>query len=166
MITDGLVTLRAMESGDLEAMYAWENDISLWSLGDNTMPFSRATIAAFIDTATEDIYTTKQLRLIIEVNGMAIGTADLFDFNPLYARAAVGILIYNKAHRGKGYAVRSIGLLSEYARQRLNMRQLYVHVPVSNVASIAMCSRAGFTESGVLRQWCGNEDVTIMQLIF
>lgn len=166
MITDGLVTLRAMESGDLEAMYAWENDISLWSLGDNTMPFSRATIAAFIDTATEDIYTTKQLRLIIEVNGMAIGTADLFDFNPLYARAAVGVLIYDKVHRGNGYAVRAIELLSEYAHKRLNMKQLYVHVPVSNVSSIAMCRRAGFTQSGVLRQWCDNEDVIIMQLIF
>lgn len=164
MLTDGTVTLRAMETADLSAMYVWENDTSLWSLGDNTTPFSCETLRAFIESATENIYITRQLRLIIEVEGAAIGTADLFDFNPLHLRAAIGILVYDPVHRGRGYATRATRLLCRYAFEVLHLRQLYVHVPISNVASIAMCRRAGFTESGVLRQWCGEQDAMIMQL--
>lgn len=154
-----------MEPEDLEAMYRWENDTSLWNLGDNSTPFSKATLRQFIETATEDIFTTKQLRLIIEIEGRAIGTADLFDFNPLYSRAGVGILIYEAHDRGKGYATRAMKLLCDYAFSRLNMGQLYVHVPQSNIASLKMCGKSGFTQSGILRKWSGDEDVFIMQLI-
>lgn len=166
MITDGIVTLRAMESTDVEVMYLWENDVSLWAFGDNTTPFSRETLRAFIESASEDIYTTKQMRLIIEVDGAAIGSADLFDFSPLYSRAAVGILVYNDSDRGKGHATRALGLLCRYAQERLGIRQLYVHVPIDNLPSISMCRRVGFSDSGLLRQWCGNQDVVVMQLIF
>lgn len=164
MITDSVVTLRAMEPEDTAVMYRWENDTSLWDLGDNTMPFSRNTILSFIESATQDIYTTKQLRLIIEVQGRAIGTADLFDFSPLYSRAAVGVLIYDSADRGKGYATRATALLCKYGFDRLKLEQLYVHIPSNNTASINMCTKVGFRTSGTLIRWCGDQDVIIMQL--
>ncbi|CDN32918.1 Acetyltransferase [Mucinivorans hirudinis] len=161
MITDGVVILRAMELDDLEVMYRWENDTSLWALGDNTMPFSKRTLKQFIEQQSKDFFATRQMRLIVEVENRAVGCADLFDFSPLYRRAAVGILVYNE--RGKGYGVRALRLLSDFAFARFGLEQLYSHVPLSNVASYKMCARVGFVESGILRRWCGQEDVAIMQ---
>lgn len=161
MMTDNVVTLRAMEIEDASLMYRWENDTSLWSVGDNTTPFSRRTIRQFIESATEDIYTSKQLRLIVEVGGLAIGTADLFDFNPLHSRAAVGILIFE--NRSKGYGTRALALLCRYAFSILKIEQVYAHVPCDNYPSLSMCRNVGFTESGMLRNWCHGKNVLVMQ---
>lgn len=163
MISDSIITLRAMEMSDADAMYQWENDTTLWALGDNTTPFSHNIIRQFIETASNDIYTNKQIRLIIEFRGQAIGTADLFNFSPQYARAEIGILIYQSSHRGRGYSTRATKLLCRYAFTILKIKQLYAHVPTNNLPSIAMCRAAGFTTSGTLRQWCDDQDVAIMQ---
>lgn len=160
-MTDNVVTLRAMEIEDAPLMYRWENDTSLWSVGDNTVPFSRRTIRQFIESSAEDIYTSKQLRLIIEIQGQAIGTADIFDFNPLHSRAAVGILIFD--NRGKGYGTRALSLLCRYGFEILKLKQIYAHVPCDNDPSLRMCHNVGFMDCGVLRKWCHGKDVVMMQ---
>lgn len=159
MISGKQVALRALEPSDIELMYSWENDLSVWPVSGTITPFSRHTMEQFIQSAHQDIYTTKQLRLAIEkkpLNGSlceTVGYIDLFDFDPSNMRAGVGILVGQIESRRQGIALESLNLLSSYAFKVLHLHQLYCHIHVNNEASIRLFSTAGYTLSGELVDW-------------
>ncbi|WP_300828651.1 GNAT family N-acetyltransferase [uncultured Rikenella sp.] len=173
LLQDDRIRLRALEPEDAEAMYRWENDTTLWRLGDTTRPFSRAAIREFIADASLDLYAARQMRLMIDLRatGETIGCADLFDFDPLHRRAGIGMLIYERKMRRQGFATAALQLLAEYAFGHLEMRQLWADIPLSNEASLQLFARAGFEDSGVKRAWIraaegtGYEDVRFVQLL-
>ena len=60
------VKLRAIEPEDLDILYQIENDISLWNVGCTNVPYSRYTLHNYIADCVNDIYTDRQLRMMIE----------------------------------------------------------------------------------------------------
>lgn len=165
------IHLRALESDDVEVMYRWENDPSVWGVSGTVAPFSREILRAFIEQQQYDIWRTHQLRLVIALNsdGRAVGAVDLFDFDPLNQRAGVGVLVVDE-ERGRGRASEALGLLVEYARDVLMLNQLYCDVDTDNAACRALFSGCGFEECGVRRRWrrtpSGWTDVVMMQRLF
>ncbi len=95
LLSDARITLRAPEPDDLELLYAWENDTRLWTVGRANAPYSRSQLAEYISNYDADIYSQRQLRMIIVENATSqpIGAIDLYDFDPLNLRAGVGILV-------------------------------------------------------------------------
>ena len=67
------IFLRAIEPSDIELIYEWENDIENWIVSNTQTPFSRFVLEQYITSAHEDIYTAKQLRLIICTNDNKYG---------------------------------------------------------------------------------------------
>ena len=90
------IYLRALESSDLDLIYSLENDMSIWQISNTITPFSKDIIQLYLQSAQQDIYTNKQLRLLICLNetNQPIGTIDLFEFDPMNLRVGVGILIF------------------------------------------------------------------------
>ena len=79
----GKVKLRAMEPEDLDVLYEIENDAEMWHIGAVNVPYSRYLLHDYIAHATGDIYTDRQVRLMIEnAEGQCVGLVDLVDFNP------------------------------------------------------------------------------------
>ncbi len=155
----GAIRLRAIEPIDLEIMYQWENDPNVWGVSGTLAPFSRHIIEQFIEQQRDDIYQNRQLRLVIETtNGEAVGFLDLFEFDPQNHRAGVGILIYDTANRGRGYAKDSLLALDRYAEQTLQLKQLWCNVPQDNHASIALFNSAGYSTIGTKRDWLYRRD--------
>lgn len=150
-----LIRLRAVEPDDVEPMYRWENDPSVWHVSGTLAPFSRHQLQRFVDEQQFDIYQTRQMRLIIEAleTGRPVGALDLFEFEPQHRRAGVGILVHNPELRGLGYATEALELLTEYAREVLGLHQLWSSVAAGNRASLALFRRAGFIETGTRRDW-------------
>ncbi len=64
MIAGTNIALRALEPSDVDLMYVWENDLSIWPVSGTIAPFSRHTMEQFISTSHQDIYTNKQLTLL------------------------------------------------------------------------------------------------------
>ncbi len=165
------IRLRAVEPADIDTMYRWENDPSVWRVSGTTAPFSRAMLERFLEEQRYDIFQSRQLRLIIETlaDNRPVGTLDLFEFDPLACRAGLGILIHSSEDRGCGYAADTLAVLSEYARQTLRLHQLWCDVGTENVASLALFRHAGFTEVGIKRDWQwspeGYTDEIMMQKI-
>lgn len=165
------IHLRALEPSDVEAMYRWENDPSVWGVSGTVAPFSREILRAFIEQQQYDIWRTHQLRLVIALNedGRAVGAVDLFDFDPLNRRAGVGVLVAD-GERGCGYASEALALLVEYARDVLMLNQLYCDIDTDNVACRALFAGSQFEECGVRRRWRltadGWRDVVMMQRLF
>ena len=145
--------LRALEPSDIEPMYLWENDPEVWRVGGTTAPLSLQRIAQFVEEQSYDLYATKQMRLIIEVEGIAVGTLDILDFDPLHLRFGIGILIYAPEARGKGYAHAAIEAIKTYARDTLALKQIWASVAADNEASIALFEGCGFELCGTRKAW-------------
>ena len=97
MVKDDTIRLRALEPEDLEYLYKWENDMDLWEVSDTLTPFSIFTLKKYIETCHLDIYTTKQLRLMVEriEPQTRVGLVDLYDFDPYHQLAGIGIMIHD-----------------------------------------------------------------------
>jgi diamine N-acetyltransferase len=148
------VKLRAVEIADLDLLYKWENDSSVWHISNTTTPFSRYLLEEYIANANLDIYSTKQLRLMIEQHETrtTIGCIDLFDFDPLNRRAGVGILICSE-QRNKGLASEALQLLINYGFDILNLQQLYCNILSDNSNSLKLFEKFGFEKVGLKKKW-------------
>lgn len=98
-----------------------------------------------------------------------VGTIDLFEYDPLHGRAGIGILIYDRSDRCRGYAGDAVGTLCRYARERLRMHQLWCSVGADNEASLRLFRSLGFREIGTRRDWLwtpeGYRDEVMLQKI-
>ena len=147
------INLRALEPTDIESILKWENDPETWTISNTVAPFSRFVLEEYIVSSHQDIYAAKQLRLIIEKEGKAIGSIDLFDFEPKHQRAGIGILIAEKEDRRKGYASDALKVLIEYCFTTLNLHQIYCNILTDNEASISLFQQHGFQVVGTKTQW-------------
>ena len=150
--------LRALEPSDIEPMYLWENDPEVWRVGGTTAPLSLQRIAQFVEEQSYDLYATRQMRLIIEAEGIAVGTLDIFDFDPQHLRFGIGILVYAPEDRRRGYARAAIEAISNYGRETLGVKQIWASVAENNNASIALFEGAGFEHCGTRRAWLRTAD--------
>lgn len=165
------ISVRALEPSDANILYHWENNMALWPVSFTQIPFSRFILEEFVTASHHDIYTNKQLRLMVEdrASGETIGIIDLFEFDPQHLRCGIGIYIHD-AFRKKGSAGECVALVKEYCFSTLFLKQLYVHVNSSNEASLALFEKAGFERSGLKKCWnktgAGSyEDVWFLQYI-
>jgi len=166
------IYLRALEPSDLAVLYTTENNTAVWRVSNTITPFSKAILELYLETAHQDIYSTKQLRLMIclNTNHNPVGTIDLFDFDPMNARVGVGVLVFDE-YRKKGFASEAIELVKTYARETLLLHQLFCNISASNNESVNLFEKCGFEKVGTKKQWnriSKNqfEDEWMYQLIF
>lgn len=162
-----IVRLRAMEPEDLDVLYRIENDRDLWNVGCTNVPYSRFCLHNYIADSRNDIYTDKQLRLMIENHdGETVGIIDMINFDPRHQRAELGIIIINRFRR-LGFASAAIKKIASYAKSILHLHQLYAFIEVDNIASIELFSSLGFEKSSILKDWLYNNgqysDAILMQ---
>lgn len=164
------IELRALETNDLELLYEWENCTGLWSVGCTTAPFSREILREYIANAHLDIYSVRQLRLMIESaeHAKTVGMIDLYDFDPLHSRAGLAIFIA-KDFCGKHFARKAIDCMLHYCKEQVLLHQIYAEVPETNNASIALFRSCGFTHTCTKTDWLkragGFENVAVFQKV-
>ena len=148
------IRLRAVEPQDLERLYTWENNASLWMVGNTRQPYSKYALKQYIQQIDSDIYESKQLRLMIadELTGETVGTVDLFDFDIHNSRIALGLFI-DSTKQGKGYATKALHIIEEYVFNFLKINQLYCHIAENNLASRQMFLKEGYETNGILKNW-------------
>ena len=167
--TNPSVHLRAIEPEDLDLLYRIENDVKLWNVGITNVPYSRYTLHDYVANATYDIYTDRQVRMMVENDQHeVVGIVDLVSFDPANRRAEVGLIILD-AFRKQGYGSSVLEALANYALTVVHLHQLYAYCLESNDASRRLFSRCGFEQSGLLKDWFRvdktYENVILMQKI-
>jgi diamine N-acetyltransferase len=171
LLVGSKIQLRALEPEDLELLYNWENDTEIWNVSETLSPISRFILKRYLENSHKDIFETKQLRLVIQLidNKKAIGTIDLFNFDPYHKRAAVGVLIADKSNRKKGYASESLKILLNYCKEILKLHQLYCSISIDNETSLELFQQTGFEISGTRKEWnwigTGFSDEYFLQII-
>ncbi|MBQ7513581.1 MAG: GNAT family N-acetyltransferase [Prevotella sp.] len=147
------VRLRAIEPEDLDLLYQIENNQQLWSVGATNVPYSRYTLHDYIATSSDDIFSDRQVRLIVENEShQTVGICDLVRFDPQHRRAEAGIVIMAD-YRRQGYALAALLALAHYALRVVHMHQLYAVVAADNTAALSLFEKAGFTTQSELQDW-------------
>lgn len=166
--------LRALEPEDIDILYTWENNMTIWKLSNTLAPFSRYVLKRYLKNAHLDIFELKELRLVIELKNKTqknrpIGLIDIFDYDPFHQRAGVGIFIHKTTDRSKAFGKQALQLLINYTFKYLNLHQLYCNISKSNDISLKLFSNEGFKIIGLKNQWNKNgshwEDEYMLQLI-
>jgi len=170
MLENDRIKLRAVEPEDLEKLYEWENDPSLWDVGNTRQPYSKFALKQYISDVQKNIYETGQLRFMIveQLANEVVGTVDLFDFDMHNSRISFGLFV-EKSFQGNGYATMALRLIENYVFGFLNLHQMYCHISVANTASRLMFEKENYEQSAVLKDWIrtvnGYEDVVVFQRI-
>ena len=162
--------LRAPEPSDVDIIFRWENDTRIWHLSNTITPFSRFAIEQFVLNTSNDIYETKQLRLMIDQHSSAsgmitIGSIDLFDFDPFHKRAGIGILI-DEAYRKNGFATEALQLLLDYCFNTLRLHLVFCNIEKTNQDSIHLFTKAGFLQCGHKKDWLLRDGIWSDELMF
>lgn len=165
MLEKGNIRLRAVEPEDAELMWDVESDSSQWILNGMSAPLSRQNILDYALSYDADPMSARQIRLIIEnkTDKEVVGIADIYDISPSHRHAFVGIYILPSKRR-QGLAVKSLGILEDYAFRLLNINHLAARIMAGNGASIILFQKAGYTRRGEIPSWflCGNEFIPLL----
>lgn len=100
-----------------------------------------------------DTLSSGELKLYAFVGeDTAVGCIELYNYDPVNRRAAVGIVVSNEyRHRGYGHAM--IESLTQFCRANFSLHQLYADIAVTNAPSIHIFQQAGFQQCAVMRDW-------------
>lgn len=148
------VSLRAVEPADLSLLYLWENSPENWIHTEMIGPFSYHVLKEFVEHAN-NVNEMGQLRLIVVHNESqkSMGCIDLYEVDATNQRAGVGILIANEEDRRKGFAKEGLELCKSYAKNYLQLNQLFCDIIQGNQTSCALFETCGFVQTGVKKQW-------------
>lgn len=162
------VSLRALEPEDADMMYQAENDESAWLYSDYVAPLSLEQLRQYALTYDADPFRSGQLRLIIDIDGIAVGILDLFDISPRHLRADTGIYVFPQ-FRGKGIATEALKAAKDYASNRLGLHQLNASISEHNPEALKSYKKAGFQITGSRPDWLrtpnGYQSINILSSI-
>lgn len=167
ILTDNTIRLRAVEPSDAYPMWEMEQDSEQWIHNGMAAPYSIHNLREYADNYDADPVRAGQLRLIIEhaENGTIIGVIDLYDISALHQTAFVGVYIKPEFRR-KGYALKSLALLEEYAYKLLNLYQIGAKVMGDHSQSIRLFEKARYTARSILPDWFKSGNRRIDLIIF
>jgi diamine N-acetyltransferase len=151
-ITGALVTLGPLDRDLVPTLSRWMNDFT----GLPTLaPRAPRPMTADAETAWyDDIATSNDIVFLIRdrLSGEPIGTSSLMEIDFRNRNAMFGIYIGEAAARGKGYGSETTRLVLDYAFNLLGLNSVRLGVAAFNPAGIRAYTKAGFRETGRLRE--------------
>ena len=161
------LSLRARTDADTDVLFRVAAELATWEERGPSSP-APLTRAAYEARLAQADGAATDVRFMIDVDGVAVGSVSLFGSNELARHAEVGIALVPEA-RGRGIGTAAIAQLVEFAFVRRNLRRLHLQAIASNVGAIRAYEKAGFVLEGRQRQhaWVrgGYEDIVLMGLL-
>ncbi|MGN6160593.1 MAG: GNAT family N-acetyltransferase [Marmoricola sp.] len=166
MASHPLVSLRARTDADFDALYSIAAELGTWEERNPSAP-APLTRSAYQDRLAK-IDADENVRFVVDVDGEAVGSVGLFDFDDLARHAEVGIALLAE-HRGKGIGTAAISQIVEFGFARRNLRRVHLQAISSNLAAIRAYEKAGFVIEGRQREhaWVRGryEDIVLMGIL-
>lgn len=143
-VTD--VTVRAMREADMPDLFELYNQPAFRS-GTLALPYE--SLEAVKTWATPR--SPRDLHLVAEADGRAVGAAALRPFYGRRAHAAEFWLGVNESYAGRGIGSRLLAAIIDTAENWLNVTRIEMTVFVDNTRAIALYDRFGFEIEGTHR---------------
>ena len=148
----GRIYLSPINPDDLEIYTKWINDpeVSLW-IGLHarliSLPKERDTLERMAKNDDDFIFA-----IVANDGDRLLGNIGLHQISRNYRHATLGIFLGEAEDRSKGYGAEAIRLLLGYAFKTLNLHSVELTVNSTNARAIACYKKAGFKESGRVRE--------------
>ncbi len=105
-----------------------------------------------------DSLSSGGLRLYAFADGdTAAGCVELYNYDPVNRRAAVGIVVAESLRR-RGNGLAMLAALADFCTTNTSLHQLYADVAATNRASLGLFDKAGYTRCGTFGQWVAAGD--------
>jgi RimJ/RimL family protein N-acetyltransferase len=158
MIKGEIITLRAIEEGDLEIMRRWRNEPALRKMFREYREISPSMQEAWFKRIQDD--RTQVNFAVNGKDGALIGYAGLSSISWVNRTAETGWYLgdarlrANRMGRLLYHALDTYRTLLDYAFDEMNLRRIYSEVYDHNRYTQMLHRRLGFTEEGRLRDHC------------
>lgn len=86
-----------------------------------------------------------------------VGCVELYNYDPINRRAAVGIVVSNE-YRHQGFGSAMIQALTHFCRSNTSLHQIYADIAATNVPSLLIFQKAGYTHCATLTDWVIRSD--------
>lgn len=150
--SERLVLCPLVADGDLSAYAEWVNDPeSTTFMGSGRFPQSVDSLRAYIRGYEQD-RNGILLGIFEKESGVHVGNVALHSIDWVHRNGELGVIIGDKAARGKGYALEAMRMLCRHAYDRLNMHKITGGVVKGNDAALKMDLKLGFEVEGELRE--------------
>ncbi|HEX5985622.1 MAG TPA: NUDIX hydrolase [Nocardioides sp.] len=148
-LTDGVVTLRPWRDEDVDAAVAGHDQtIADW--------FGRTEVAATREEYLEALQRwragweddRRTVNFVVEAQGQLVGNVEV-----RVKDDRIGELswVLYAGHRGRGYAVRAVRVLIDWAFEELDLVRIEAYVNNANEASKRVATRSGLHREGIMR---------------
>ena len=147
------VSLRPRTDDDLDLLFEIAADLDTWEERNPQAPrpLTRDRFDARLARSVDSDAAGDAVLLVIDVDGVAVGSASLFDFDFLARHAEAGVSLVQNA-RGRGVGTAAVIQLVEFGFVRHNLRRIHLQAIASNIAAIRAYEKAGFVIEGRQRE--------------
>jgi RimJ/RimL family protein N-acetyltransferase len=148
-LTDGVVTLRAPQASDVDAITAACQDPSISRFTTIPRPYGREHAEAFVrESAQHRAEGTSASFVVVDAaSDELLGACGLVRIDAADGVTEVGYWLKPEA-RGRGAITRAVRLIAAWALGDLGGRRLELQADVRNLPSQAVAERAGFHREG------------------
>lgn len=147
-LTDGVITLRALEPDDVDDVLAAASDPLSAAFTTIPSPYTRSDAAQFVDKNAVKVWPGFELA-IADADDRLVGTCGLRIRDDDSGVTEIGYMV-SPAARGRGIATRATLLLIGYSWS-IGAHRVALDAFATNSASRAVARRCGMTEEGTLR---------------
>ena len=151
MIDLGNIILRNWQKKDIKSLAKNANNKKIWDNLRDEFPYPYTELAAkqWIVIANEDKPLTN---FAIEYKGSAIGGIGVILQSDVYRKnAEIGYWLGEK-YWNKGISTKSVKGMIKYTFETFNVNRLYANVFESNISSIRVLKKCGFSEEAHLKK--------------
>lgn len=148
-LSDGVLTLRALEPGDLDGFAAQEDDPVTRQTGFTGTAPTREAMRHLLDRARLDHLVGAATYFAMVADGRYAGSIALRLSGPPDV-GGIGYAVH-PACRGRGFTTRALRLLADWAFDSAGFVRLELGAKVDNAASRRAAEAAGFVPEGVFR---------------
>jgi RimJ/RimL family protein N-acetyltransferase len=164
------VSLRSRTDADLDVLYRIAADLDTWDERSPSAPapLTRSRFDARLARADEGEAADQVAAFVVDLEGEAVGSASLFNFDMFAGHAEAGISLVPEA-RGRGIGTEAVRQLVEFGFVRRNLRRIHLQAIESNAGALRSYEKAGFVVEGRLREhaWVRGryEDIVLMAIL-
>jgi RimJ/RimL family protein N-acetyltransferase len=148
---DGVITLRAMTSADVDALVAACQDPEIPRWTRVPVPYRRADALTWIAGAELELDAGVTIGWIaVDDEDRLLASISVMGIDRATDSGEIGYWVAAEA-RGRGVATRAVRLVRDWAPGALGLTTLEIEAHEDNLASQAVARAAGFTETGERR---------------
>lgn len=163
----GLVTLRKPEERDIEPLFQGVQDPLIPRFTRVPANFTLGNAENYVrERSPNGLIERSELQLVLEYDGEFAGALSFHSVQHSDAEAEIGYWVTAQV-RGKGVATVATRLLTEYGFNTIGFHRIEALVVASNLASVKVLEKIGFTQEGVMQdKCCGDNGVREDMILF